>query len=313
MVDLFSAILDADTPRDHPAPSALLYSYCPAAAGWWKFGARAAPPSYDVAWHVLTDYVTGVNLKSVLESYGVGSLLGKIKNYLGAVSGVRREHPALQAPELLPIYDLVKTETRDRFGLQDSLRDHFGGDWRNVFEYARIWAFIVPDWTIQILHHGGAESSIQQQELVFRMPHEPVPIRFPAFVWRSRIQRTDQPRIGFVSGGAVPDQVRCIVGLLSAPNDAHEWGTTPLIYILDPITGKVKPFKSAVPTGRMVEILRGLARAGKSGPYPPLAALNDPVRCRPCPFNNQCLNSQNVLSEIPLRFINSGNNEAGLL
>jgi hypothetical protein len=313
MVDLFSAILAPEIPRDHPTYAALLYAYCPAAAGWWKSGVALPPASYDVAWHVLLDYTTGADLRSVLDKYGLGKLLGPIKKYVHAVSDLRNQYPALQAPELLPIYDLVQTETSDRFGLHDPIREHFGGDWKNVFEYVRIWAFVIPDWTIQILHHNASDFSIHRQELTFRMPDPTAPIRFPAFVWRSGIRDPERPRIAFLSNGAVPDQMRGIVGLLSAPDDTQVWEVSPHIYLLDPKTGKVSPFEPTAPTERMLEILSGLAEASRSGPYPPLAALNNPDRCKPCPFNIWCLNPKIERPSLPLEMMEPGEAQAGTI
>ncbi len=42
--DLFAALLNRENRRGHPILSALLYSFCPAAARWWIEGADPQPP-----------------------------------------------------------------------------------------------------------------------------------------------------------------------------------------------------------------------------------------------------------------------------
>ncbi len=254
-------------------------------------------PDYDVAWHVLDDYATGSTLKTALEKYELANLIDPIKEYLEEVRLIRAEYPALRAPELLPIYELVKAPAADRFHIQKQIHQYFGGDWKNVFEYARIWAFVLPDWTLQIRDRQKGDWSIGREELFIRLPGFDGHISFPAFVWNSSDGNLKSPSIGFLADSALPDPVRFLLGSFSAPGEGRQWECLPRIFALDRRTGQATLLESSEAGERLIQALDQLASAAQIGPYLPLASWKEPGQCQHCLFRDPCINPRRDAAE----------------
>src|SRR5512142_2622879 len=97
--DLFLALLNRKNPRGHPILSAMLYTFCPAAARWWLAGADPTPP-FDPVLQSLKDLASGGTLLEHLKCYGFENLIDDIKEYVQEVQTYRSQHP-IQAPETL--------------------------------------------------------------------------------------------------------------------------------------------------------------------------------------------------------------------
>ena len=141
----------------------LLYTYCPAAAGFWQAGAPVGPRTlpYNGAWQVLSDYASGdATLSDKLEGFGVSEpMIKDVVGYVEAIKHYRRKYPYKDAPELEHTDELVKADKVLRFGLQNVFDDHFGGNWRNVYEYGRLWCYVLMDWA---RHIDGDQDKVRE-------------------------------------------------------------------------------------------------------------------------------------------------------
>ncbi len=140
--DLWNAITSEHNRRPHPAAAAILYSFCPAAAYWYLAGALPVPP-FDPAWKVLSDqaeYPTRT-FKTWLAEWGLSTLEPDLQNYVATVRAYRRNN-FVPAPETSHAFRFAIPAER-RFGLQNPINDHFGGQWENLLEYVRVWVFVV--------------------------------------------------------------------------------------------------------------------------------------------------------------------------
>ena len=76
--DLFLAMLNPKNARGNPILSALVYTFCPAAARWWLVGADPTPP-FDLVWKSLEDLSSGGTLLEFFIKYDFVSLIEEIR------------------------------------------------------------------------------------------------------------------------------------------------------------------------------------------------------------------------------------------
>jgi len=288
-----------DIPRGHPAYMAMLYSYCPAAAGWWAGGLVVSAENlpYNAAWQVLSDYASGADLSTQLERYGLSAkAIAPIKTYIDTIADIRSREPYERAPELQHHANIVKMEAGLRFGIQNVFREHFGGDWRNAFEYARLWIYVLMDWGRDMCGKGKKEFTLERKDILFQLKGTRIPVPFPVFVWNTHSAGSNQPNIGLLAEGAIHNQFRSMLALMSAPEGDHTWESEPRVFALDPITGASRQFEPVVESGLLLQDFLELGRAAGEGPFPPIAAYTDPARCAACVFKFQCYGPGRALS-----------------
>lgn len=305
MYDLFLALCTMDIPRGHPACMAMLYSFCPAAAGWWAGGLvmKTEYLPYNAAWQVLTDYASGADLSAQLERYGLDEkTIAPIKKYIDAIADIRSHETYERAPELHHS-EIIKMDAGLRFGIQNVFTEHFGGDWRNAFKYARLWVYVLMDWARDICGKGKKEFTLERKDILFQLPKTNIPIKFPAFVWKTYSGSSPQPNIGFIADGANHNQFCSVMAMMSAPDRDHRWEMEPFVFALDPLTGTAKQFEPIEETDQLLQDFVELGRAVRDGPFPPLAAYTDPTKCQVCVFKFQCYGTKRELSEHARRMI----------
>lgn len=303
MHDLFLALEMNKDHREHPLLGALLYDFCPAAAGWWMAGVTPRVKHFDIAWKTMEDYASGITLLEGLKKNGVEGLAGAVKKYLGEIEDYRRHFPSLDSPERLSIFTGGVVDADLRFGHQNAFDENFGGNWRNVLEYVRVWGFVLDSWQKVIVPDLHQEYTLELEELAVRTRNSGFAIRLPAFVWKVKIGYTTQPHIGFITQGAVQDQVRFFLGAISSPKGNKPWDGQPHMYSLDPLTGKVKPYDAVADPRQMGEVIEKLSEMARQGPYPPLNALHNPEKCTQCIFHSQCYNKSGLLSDFAVRMM----------
>lgn len=305
MFDVFVALCTTDVPRNHPVFMALLYSYCPAAASYWSSNAQVGPNHlpYNVAWQVLNDYSSGADLSNKLEEYGLReNVIRPISTYINKIANFRQRHPFNRAPEI-GLEDLMELDKTLRFGdgIQNIWTDHFGGDWRNSFEYARIWVYALAGWIKDIygpkFGENGEEFVVKVQDIVFRPPKVNFSVRIPAFVFKTDVDGYYKINIGFLAEDAVHNQFRSVLAMMSAPDKDNRWDVEPRIFALDPRMGTAKLFEPIESPDKLIEDMVELGNAVKEGPFPPVAAYADPAKCKVCVFRSQCYGHKNELSD----------------
>jgi hypothetical protein len=304
--NLYDILLSNEQHREHPVLGALLFVYCPAAAGWWKAGVglpKIRP--YDVVSHVLNVYAEeGMTLKKAMESFGLSSLFESVKKYIADVGIYRRNMPNVLAPELLPSFTGAGIEASLRFGNDAAFDKHFGGNWRNVLEFARVWAYVLQDWQNVIVPETDGKFRFEKKELLFRAANTGFSIVIPAWAWvKSNGRRSC---VGFVSEDGRHDQLLCYMGQFSAPEKNKTWDILPHIYVLHPRTGEARTFEYLVEKKLMTDILASLGRLAKIGPYPPLEALSGSGKCNACLFGTYCFEKNGMLSEFVMRILEPG-------
>ena len=307
MYDLFfNLCVTQNIPKNHPVYLGLLYTYCPAAAGFWQAGAPVGPRTlpYNGAWHVLSDYASGdATLSDKLEGFGVSEpMIKDVVGYVEAIKHYRRKYPYKDAPELEHTDDLVKADKVLRFGLQNVFDDNFGGNWRNVYEYGRLWCYVLMDWA---RHIDGDRDKVRKfkvsaQNIYIRFPRfSSLPVSYPAFVWMTMGNdgTLSQPNLVFLAEDAAHNQFRSAMAVLSAPSLEKVWEVEPRIFALDPINGKAELYEPLEDPNKLMEDLVDLGSAVKEGPFPPVAAYSDPDKCEDCIFRKQCYTGKGELND----------------
>jgi hypothetical protein len=304
--ELYLALLSESNPRHHPALLAMLYSFCPAAAGWWMSGINPPKPEFNGVWSVLEDSASGRPLQTTLEEYGLGEdLIIAVKVYLHRVEAYRRKMPGLKAPELLPLFEELQIDSALIIKNQNQIHWHFGGKWRNVLEYARIWSYVVEDWTITILDDRYTDCSIQKHDLKISLPGTSGVVSLPAWTWEFKVGRANYRSIGFITNGGVHDLITIFMGSLAA-REVDQAGE-PRIYSLDPLTGEANCYYRPVASReQMVDIVLKLDDLARTGPYLPVGALVRPQQCHACPFQGQCFDQNDKLSAAVIQLMDHG-------
>ena len=290
--DLFSALLNRENRRGHPILSAMLYSFCPAAARWWIAGADPQPP-FEPVWQAIKDWDPEISLAERLTQYGLGDVLDVVRKYVGAVDKYRFQHRNVLAPELLPFFFGGEFPLNRRFGSENGIRN-LGGDWKNLFIYARTWAFLLEDWRSGILADHDTGYSLKMETVLLTLPDCRQPVHFEALVWRVRTGHVTEARIGALLQDGEQDLLRLALLGLSSPQVDHLWPNLPLVYAMNPETGEAKLTDLPISSRELPALVRQLAKAAQEGPYPPLTALQRPSVCKGCGYQNLCYHNSNL-------------------
>lgn len=282
--DLFLALIDEANPRGHPILAGLLYAFCPSAARWWKEGVKPDVP-FDLLWQMLLDRQAGRSLQDVLKEYGFETLLEEVKSYIEMVRVFRSHHFGTAAPETLPVFRTVTIEPKKRFNLSAAIRK-LDGNWDHLLEYARLWAFVYPDWVRAF--NMTTVPNFRAVRLAFAFP-ETTPVYFPAWTWEANAVKNRAAKSRVLWGLIVNrkqdhDQLRLLLAEMVAQRNDEPVE----VWTLVAETGQAEPFDPKIPFEDLRTHLMGLAALAKQGPYPPLNAYQNPGRCRQCAFQREC-------------------------
>ena len=314
--DLFNALLHGRNHRGNPILNALLYVFCPAAAYWWQFGAKVIVPD-DIVWLAMTDFARGESIKDVLESHGVDEPTNqKLKQYYAAVNEWRnRSHDP--APELSSMFPLkAHFGPPANFGNSD-VYQHFGGQWRYLFEYVRVWSILIYQWQDAIAPGASDDGDIEfkQLEVALSAPGVKRPVYFPVWAWEQKVGLSKRTHFGLLVNfpgvsrnpqvirnkiQGLQDQLRFALVQRSARTDNELWASPPDLYALDRVTGASTPFDVVVNTSDTLKMVLGLSEAARTAPYYPLGALQAPEKCGVCCFRRECYQGGNTLTDFAL-------------
>ncbi|RPJ40789.1 MAG: hypothetical protein EHM21_14140 [Chloroflexi bacterium] len=289
--DLFLALLNRENPRGHPLLSALLYSFCPAAARWWLKGADPVLP-FDPIWQAVKDHNSEDTLGMKLQYYGLGDVADLVGQYIKGVDAYRFHHSAVQAPELLPFFRGGQFPLNRRFGSENGIRN-LGGKWENLFLYARTWAFLVDDWRAGMRIPSDANFSLKIEPVKLTLAEYRLPVHFDALVWRMQVGHVTEVRLGLLVQRGKQDLLRFALLSLSSTDGDQPWPNLPLVYALDRETGEAKLADLPISRENLPELVRQLSDAAKGGPYPPLNALQQLSVCKDCGYAWLCYHKSN--------------------
>jgi hypothetical protein len=291
--DLFAALLNRENRRGHPILSALLYSFCPAAARWWIEGADPQPP-FDPVWQAIKDWNSETSLTEQLGRYGLGQVVDVVRNYVEEIDQFRRNHDhALPSPELSPSFKGGHFPNHRRFASENGI-NNMGGKWHNLFVYARTWAFLLDDWRKSMFIDKGANYNLRMETVSLTLPDFRSPVHFETLVWRVQIGHVTEARIGLLVQRGELDLLRFALLGLSSPHGDHPWPNLPLVYALDRETGEAKLADQPVSNRELPKLVRQLAKAAQEGPYLPLTALQYPSDCKNCGYQHLCYRNSNL-------------------
>ena len=283
--ELFRALLNHKNPRGHPILSALLYTFCPAAARWWLAGAEPIPP-FDATWQSLQDLASGGTLLEHLNRYGFDKLTDEIKKYVQEVQAYRSLHP-VPAPETLPLFRGGKIPAGSRFGSQNAIQN-LGGDWRNLFTYVRTWAYLSQDWRIGMNISRDTEYVLSGEKTLLTLQSIRLPVQLETWVWRVPVGHTMEIKLGVLTRRGEQDQLLFSLLGRSSPTGDQPWPNAPAVFGLDRETGEAQHFEQTVPDKELERTVGSLAELAKNGPYPPLNALRHSSTCKTCGYRNLC-------------------------
>lgn len=320
--DLFRALLHGKNRRGNPILSALLYVFCPAAARWWLSGANPEVPR-DITWQALADFSRGEDIKSVLREYGVDEYTDeKLKQYYKAVKEWRLKFAGL-APELSVTFPLQANFAPDaKFGNLD-LYEKFGGNWRYMFEYVRVWSILAYEWQDRIVASGKLNDDnieFRELEVVLSAPGVRRPAYFPVWAWTEKVGLARRTFIGLLINfpgmsrnpqilrdkiQGMQDQLRFALVQRSALSGAEPWPSPPEVHALDRTTGASTPFDVIVNTSDALKMIVELSQAARKGPHFPLGALQSPEKCEVCGFRALCYGNDKTIRDDSLRMLQS--------
>jgi len=297
--DLFLAMLNSKNARGNPILSALVYSFCPAAARWWLTGADPTPP-FDPVWKSLEDLSTGKTLLEFLTQYGFENLLDEIRSYVGEVEEYRRQHSNFQSPELMPLFRGGNIPISRRYGSQNAIQN-LGGDWRNLFIYVRTWAFLAHDWrkAMQIGRDTGYTLKTEKVCLSL-LPDVRMPAQFDVWIWQVQVGHVTETKIGSLISNGEQDQLRFSLLKRCTTLGSQPWSNTPVINSLDRENGIAKPFDPLLADRDLEKTVVSLSNLAKKGPHPPLNALQRPSLCKQCGYQQLCF-TRNHISQHALK------------
>ena len=297
--DLFLAMLNSKNARGNPILSALLYSFCPRAAGWWLTGVDPTPP-FDPVWKSLEDLSTGKTLLEFLIQYGFETLLDEIRSYVREVEVYRNQHGNLQAPELMPLFRGGNIPISRRYGTQNAIQN-LGGDWRNLFIYVRTWAFLSHDWRSAMQIGRDTGYVLKAEKVCLTLPPDVrMPVQFDTWVWQVSVGHVTETRIGSLIPNGEQDQLRFSLLNRCTTLGKQPWSNTPVIYALDRTTGESKLFDPLLANRDLDKTVMSLSNLAKKGPHPPLNALQKPSICKQCGYQQVCF-TRNHISQHALK------------
>jgi hypothetical protein len=296
--DMFQAILDEKNHRENPILLALLYSFCPAAARWNCAGVEPRP-LFDIFWKVLRDYVDHPTLKDAMAGMGFDTILDDIKVYIEEVNNSRCRHNKIPHVETTDIFSPPPVDLKRRFGLADALKE-VDGEWRNLQQYARVWAFVFKDWWTCF----GIKPELTKFELTHLMLTASgvrLPLRWPAWQWTETNGKVTRIIVGMMVHDGAQDQLRFSLAVRAGPDGDKPWSATPQVYALDPANSEAEPANLRLDPADTPQLVGNLAESARKGPWPPLNALNNPDRCEMCGYRMFCYTGAgSVINEIAL-------------
>jgi len=297
--DLFLAMLNSKNARGNPILSALVYTFCPAAARWWLMGADPTPP-FDPVWKSLEDLSTGKTLLEFLIQYGFETLLDEIRSYILEVEVYRNQHGNLQAPELMPLFRGGNIPISRRYGSQNAIQN-LGGDWRNLFIYVRTWAFLSHDWRKAMQIGRDTGYNLKAEKVCLTLPPDVrMPVQFDTWVWQVPVGHVTETRIGSLISNGEQDQLRFSLLNRCTTLGKQPWSNTPAIYSLNRETGESKLFDPLLANRDLEKTVDSLSNLAKKGPHPPLNALQQPSICKGCGYQQVCF-TRNHISQHALK------------
>ena len=285
--DLFLALLDDHNPRNHPILAALLYVYCPAAARWWLAGADPVPV-FDPVWQALEDRSAEQTLSDALKSYELEGLGSEIRNFIQRVDACRRHHPGIPAPEFSATFNGWLLD-KDHLHSKGSAIQNLGGKWENLLAYVHAWVFLIPDWKAAMRFSQMPE--LQPIKLSLIAPGIRVPVRWPVWGWLLKSGINVRITLGVLTDGDPNHPNQLLFSLVQSGQRPGEkpWPVEPELWALNRSGGTGRSFRSRLPEQPGIrETITSLADLAKTGPHPPLRALESPDRCRYCGFQAQC-------------------------
>jgi hypothetical protein len=297
--DLFLAMLNPKNARGNPILSALVYTFCPAAARLWLMGVVPKPP-FDPVWKSLEDLSTGKTLLEFLTQYGFENLLDEIRSYVGEVEEYRRQHSNFQAPELMPLFRGGKISVSRRYGSQNAIQN-LGGDWRNLFIYIRTWAFLSHDWRKAMQIGRDTDYSLKAEKVCLTLPPGVrMPVQFDTWVWQIPVGHVTETKIGSLLSNGEQDQLRFSLLNRCTTLGEQPWSNTPAIFSLDRETGETRHFDQLLANRDLENTVESLSNLAKKGPHPPLNALRQPSICKQCGYQQLCF-TRNYISQHALK------------
>ena len=295
--DLWLALQEKSNPRGHPILTALLYSFCPAAARWWLAGAEPVIP-FDPVWQALRDCSRGGTLLETLLGYGFETLIEDVKLYVDQVDAWRDRHPGLVAPERLPTFSGGRLPLSKKFGLKEAI-NQLGGQWENFFRYIHAWAFLIRDWEVAM------RLLVPPAFNLVRLTVTLAGVRRPAYLhcwfWLVEIKRSTRRILGLMVANGEGDLLRSSLVRRSQPAGEKPWPTPPEVWSLRQEDSASQVVNFPIRDEELSEVVLNLAHTAQQGPHVPLPALQGSRRCRSCSFQAQCFTEAGELTAIALR------------
>ncbi len=242
----------------------MLYDFCPAAAHWYVRGVEPEEV-FDVVWKAFEDYATGKDLRSVIEGYGLNTMLPEVRKYIDDIRAVRSEFSIDgPSPELT---HTLQHSFNSKFGLQNQL-NALGGSLEEFKHYIRVWAFLMRDW-----NPGIVQTSLR--------------VQMPVWGWEVRVGAVKRVYLGLLVRNRRQETLRFALanraeraGDLKWPNNGR-----PDLYALDRDTGVAEPVivrdESIL---RLIPRWHEEAHFGRNRPV----GLDDPETCHFCGYRSSC-------------------------
>jgi len=265
----------------------LLYVYCPAAARWWLAGADPVP-MFDPVWQTIKDRITGQTLSAALKSYGLESLGAEIRAFIQRVDAYRRHNPGIPGPECATTFNGWVLAKDQLHGKSQAIQN-LGGKWENLLAYVHTWVFLIPDWKTTMRYAQMPE--LKPLKLSLIAPGIRKPVQWPVWQWALKSGANVRVNLGILVAGDPNHPHPILFSLAQAGQRQGEkpWPVQPELWALNRLDGTGRSFRSCLPEQTDIgEIIVNLAEIAKSGPWPPLRALESPIRCQFCGFIAQC-------------------------
>lgn len=163
-----------------------------------------------------------------------------------------------------------------------------GGDWRNLFVYVRIGAYLSQDWRIGMNIARETDYVLSGEKVSLSLPTTRIPVQFDAWVWRVSVGQAMEIKIGVLTARGEQDQLLFSLLRRSSPAGEQPWPNIPTVYGLDRETGEAQPFYQTLREKDLERTVQSLAEIAKNGPYPPLHAIRQPGVCKICGYKNLC-------------------------
>ena len=284
--------------KPNPIVTALLYSFCPAAAHWYVRNVH--PDSvFDVVWRALEDYATGKSLADCLQAYGLATLLPDVKNYIDQVTIFRSRNSALGgAPELTPLFKGDRAG-QSVFGLQNEL-NNLGGSWRTVLSYVRVWAFLMRDWKIQMKIPQGDQAARVFKKFTVSLSapgdYSSSKVHFPVWGWDVTVGKVRSTYLGLLVSGQRQDALRFALVYNSDLVGDKGWpGQRPYLYSLDRDFGTADHIHLSMEQKDVLNMVIKMYETARVGPNFPLAVLRDRNNCLSCGYKKACYGDKGTM------------------